>query len=565
MCDLSDFTPDQARQLLEIWKTRLFQLEQKRARSGSSTEPEVLTEIEAIRDKEIPSLLTQLKDVTGEYIGDQARDKMDHIHQRVEQLTSEYSGITFINREGELREIIHPLARPFILVEAPARYGKTFLLERAKAELEKTGWLVCLVDLTNLRATEDEMEFLRLVYDSLPDQSIDKSLPLPSDVERALSSLIGRVSCQGRPVVLLLDGAERIRKAEFVGWMRDQFIYQLEQKVRETVGGKFRCIVAGRYIAQAWRDQRSKYSLANECFGDPIRLSPFTFRVVLETVDSLARKSGRQLLRAAMEQVARGVRTISGGHPECLVSLLLEVDIEHGLNPLPSYFDDLEGLFTRHIESACRAILRDVPDPIIDIFPFLCQFRCYNEAIVKTVVDWADKKGQLGDKAEHDAGRVLQLLTQQGFLVWDPKRRFYVDDVVRRVITLQQRLRCKDLEDLNQIALKRYDEWLDKPPLLDPVRYQAMIVEHLYHFSVHLNQVPTDPDKAAQEFREKLRQDYGRFESCFRESLGPFEWRESLSALLYSLHGDEDIQAEMARAARGCSSDNLLEPLRQVI
>jgi hypothetical protein len=564
----SHLTPEQARQVLEGHRQRLFFLERQRAASGFDTRPEVLIEIQQIRDQEIPALQAQLTAAAGPAVDEHARAQFDDISLRAGRLTALHGGIRFINREVELKELTHPLAPPYILVEAPAGYGKSFLLERVRGELEKAGWIVCLIDLSNnTAATREKMTFLRTVYGCLPDDAIeDKSIPLPERADRALSSLgsrlVGHMTAGGKPLALLLDGVEAIRKPAFAKWIRDKFIYELGERGQGPADSRFRCIVAGRYIAETWQDQRGKYTLARERFGRPIRLSPFTFEVVLEAVARLARDRGlHDLPREAREHVARAVLIISGGHPQCLVNLLVEISVEYDLNPWHPLLDDLRELFERHVEQSCYAIHYDMPEELAELYPFLCLFRCYNEASVQRIVDWADGRQLLGQKAERDPAKLLRLLTQKGYAVWSRERRYFVDDVSRRMIALQTRLRRPQLAAaLNQIALDSYDQSLGQPPMLDAMRYQAMLIEHLYHLSVQLVDSSASSAEAASRFRTDLARDRKRFAHHFKPLLSDMEWDESLNTLLASLRVDDEIQMEMVRAAKDTPYEDLLAP-----
>jgi hypothetical protein len=459
------------------------------------------------------------------------------------------------------------LAEPFILVESPAGYGKSFLLQEVREKLEASGWCVCFVDLSSPTHIDDEQVLLNLIASKLPQKTNPPQFAA-SSANLTRAAIIGRISLMGKPVALIIDTAEKIMDRKLVEWLRDEFVYEAERTTRINVpNAKFRCIVAGRYIGELWRDPKSKYKPKHESFGDPVRLTPFTFKVIMDTLDALTTMPDKpresRLAQQALRHVARGVQTIGGGHPGCMLDLLLEIGAETGYSLIASYFEENgPTLFKRHIKPVCEAIGRSLPENGRDVFPYLCIFRCYDEDIVRRSIELCKEESLPIESKPEDAGKILSSLVRHRVLVRHPEKRLYVDDVIRRVMTVRLKIEKPELiVRLNKHALDWYAQWLQQPPRDDYVHYQASILEYLYHLSVDLNLCGTPFDEAARAFREALGKHLFGLKEHFGNLISPFEMWEIFKSLLESLRADEEIHGELANITVRYTFEHLLTPL----
>ncbi len=521
---LSDLGVDDASKILDASRSRLANLMVQRARLGYSTPPEIITEIEDIQNRQIPDLRAEIAKDSTKSLPDETQNRIQRLKDQALSLESKYSPVVFVNRDNELGKLVDsyespPKSRLFI-VEAPTGYGKTHLLTRAKREFEEQGWLVCSVDLSqNTKASRDKGAFVQAVRDSLPDSL--RVRPLPIEETEAIASLLGTLAEQSKPLVLLVDSAERIKDKDFIKWFYDKFVDQLGQAIMGR-DGRFRAIISGRYIAQYWARSDAKYGVS-PVHTKPLRLEPFGLDIVMETVrkmdaerasteTSLTNGPGSSLNSDALTRIAEGVQMICAGHPRSMVSLLQEVRAEQKLTPYPTYFqENREALFKRHVEPVCRDILLEIPEELAIIFPYLALFRCFNNDVIKFVLEWM-REHRINSQADPmKSETILRQLTNIGLIVWNREKHFFTDDVARRIICLSVWLNKQKYPlayDLNQKAISLYDTWLNGPVDLGPSHYESMIVEHLFHQAVNLERSPRLTDaNGRQHMMDQFQQE----------------------------------------------------------
>jgi hypothetical protein len=232
----------------------------------------------------------------------------------------------FRNRQDELDSVLHGLinvAGPhFWLVVAPPQLGKTWFLDRLRAEI--TGatdaaaqWATKLVDLRVQPAglRRDAEALLKQLFEPL----ISQEPATPRNIARAISR-------NQQPYLCLLDSGELLPE-ETVNALRTHLgaIYRYVHEARNR-NVRLAFVVATRR-EQGWLGVSPDPRLT------VLALTEFKIDVVLDALSDLANSMSRGLSLPELQQHAQRIHDLSEGLPALLVPCLEWVQREEWLDP----------------------------------------------------------------------------------------------------------------------------------------------------------------------------------------------------------------------------------------
>jgi hypothetical protein len=366
---------------------------------------------------------------------------------RVNDLYSELL-VGFVNREEEIQFLIQSVVdeRPdFILVTAPADYGKSFLLRRVEALLRPkgSGRVLAWCELTSESTLETIIQ--SLLSQIVPGQSSTgkRGRFSPKDRLRAgLESALKRSDPIARGAVLLLDGVESLPTPVAAG------LRQTLEAVNTDLWNQrrlhLRVILAVRYIPPEWEDLGQEYSL-----------SPFTASVVGDAIDNMCRRKGLDPLPLGeRSRLANEVHWTSGGHPAVMASILDELSqnsFQVTVDP-----DVRRRWFQEHGHPKISGLLRAVSQDLHAPLRTLGVFRWFNAEILSFLLREGEIQGFSGGDKLMSALRSAHLcgLPQLG----DPG---YANKTYRAPLLAElffenpPRFRA-----LNELAVQIHDHWL---------------------------------------------------------------------------------------------------------
>lgn len=381
------------------------------------------------RDGKKQDLITLLEE-TKKTLGKDKKEEMDNFIQQLQYNQDKISSekftrdieIEFVNRTKEIGEITSFHGSPYLLISAPAGYGKSWLLKAVIKKLKRQNWK-CL-SLLLKKGQHTIRAFAENVFKKLhqiPPRDLANMTPQQSG--EAVAQAILQAIRQPQKVALLIDNAESLNERNINDFL-DIFIPALQDELQKNGGVKLRLICAGRYIASWNKNQAEKTPVGINVMP----LTPFDFEAVYETVENYAQKKGIP----SSEDFAVYLMSKTGGHPKAMVDLLKEA---FGL-PFNSIRQNNDHYYDRFINPVLGEIRDNLSQELVDLFKTLSVFRRYNKKLLskmieKKIISYAGKAGDL----QKQLGETYLVHLQGEFLV---------DDIVRRLFAIQLRMEVGD-------------------------------------------------------------------------------------------------------------------------
>lgn len=546
-------TADQSNQILDEHARRLLHLSMMRARYGIDTPPHVQNELEDI-EKEIGDLREQIR------IAEEADSEVDlATKQAVQQVAARASNlhVSFINREKELEKLVESIEKPFMLLDAPAAYGKSYLLDEVAAQLGRRQWTVLKLDLKS-DWENNRRSLLERLHDTL-NHITSQTKPLDPSDKIAEAEIVSRLASYAK-LALLFDQVETLSSQENVDWLKQSIIFPTYEIQQNRPGTSFLCVVAGRYITRLWLEPERGWSL-EPGFDQRIGLSPFSHKSIMESLEKRIERQqeldGPDIASFSADEIrtlATNLRRASGGHPAALAMLLVEVNNKYSYRPPNIYFEDRATLYAKHTKKVSDHSRANLPENVRQIFPPLCLFRCYTIRLVEEVLAWwKAANGQTGHAAEarearvDEARRLIENMRDVGLVEFKDHKHADTDNVIRRIVAMDQWLgdRRQEALALNKIAIRLFDAWLEEMPSSENhVWYRAMIIEHFFHQATQLAQEDVNSDVANEILSRTLNTDLRRYKQRFPRLTLEGTWKPNCERIFAELWQDEDIRFE---------------------
>jgi hypothetical protein len=436
--------------------------------------------------------------------------------------------IEFANRTYELDEICRPGGKRVVLVDAPAGYGKSYLLREVKGTYEKRGnWLVVLVDLKSKSDMSSDRVHVAsaAIANEIAKQAGEKAIATSHMTEDAIIAAINDLlQPRAEQILLLFDGIEVLSNS-VSGWLRDM-ISRLDGTL-QIAGSELRLVLAGRY-AKDW-SRKAWFNLRR------LELSPFDLEIIRSIVDS-ALKRGQLADRndpAFIYALATHTQWISGGHPKAICGIVSEIEKLTAVPvPLEYFFVhrvcEASGhsgtMFDLYVEPIIQEIVEPLPEAVREALETIGVFRKFNPDILDILIN-------TGEVAGFDRGWNLLEELMKTHLVNTPNlaNPMYSDEIVRRMLAIRMQIQEPSrYKRLNEQAKEIFRTWargqqiegLPKDGELDTQFRLVSIVESLYHALCLMPHTvdPTEPERVIverdnenaiaveiQQYRENIR------------------------------------------------------------
>lgn len=370
----------------------------------------------------------------------------------------------FINRVEELNALCSGGAEPKIYIDAPAGFGKTYLLRKI-AEVfsseehtntdndkgKKTTKGCAFIDLLRYRKNNSIMEIINDI--SLQVMSLSIVGKDYQEAGRQLRNGLGKMDS----VALFFDSVERADDKTL------QTLYEdlLPRLFKGVSAKQLRVVFAGRYLISRKENNDPRYKRYSPDWLGYTRkyLSPFTVETIKNFIIRRYEKSQghlKGLIEAKLEEWCFFVWDMSGGHPQSIKKL---VDLLESNNWTTDFDDKLERKYAYDECVKIDDVLDGVNDKgVIDDLKILSIFRVFG---IDTIVYLIDKN--VFANSRDAMFSILAPLISTGLVQrWRYSTRFS-DAIVRRLVLSQ--MKTEDIErykSLNEIAIGYYDYTIQK-------------------------------------------------------------------------------------------------------
>lgn len=341
--------------------------------------------------------------------------------------------IPFVNRDAELRFVLTERSPTHHVLDGPAGYGKTRLLEKLEGIFgSRDHRCVCA-----RVSAKDCQTMVKLVTSVCEKLDLDPTHVVGTDgdvrktgvrfgheiMKAKFSDLPGPFEHRG--VVLLLDdiGAQ---SPDVSRELLEVFIPAVEETLRtnkffSTRSNAFRVVVCGRYLAHFVTSLIPKLPWELSI----TTLKPFDYKVVWDTARMILTQ------HEDVEQTAAHILHLTGGHPHCMAQVL-NFYREHPCKPetfLQLYSDQI---WDEIVSPQVKKIHDSIPSHLRSICDRLSIFRVFNCRILRQLME---------DKAIHYRNDEFSLHDElAGTHVYDSTPvRYAKGAIVGRMLVLQLR------------------------------------------------------------------------------------------------------------------------------
>ena len=325
----------------------------------------------------------------------------------------------FVNRDYE-KEYILGRHLNYCLIDAPAGYGKTALLNELAEGFRDGGWQTAHAVIER----EDHFgTFLTQVADALNLDSVVVHSGL--DSRSRMSALIHAIKKKWE------NGSDSPGLVLLVDFDNNPAYTVLEELVIDLIPG----IQESLRILDSFRKKRFRVVIAGRCIASfitkhssiPIRefmLSPFSYRYVKESVENYLTTEDRD----SISQLAAHTMHLSGGHPECMQKIIKEYAV---LGNSPDDFIEThrENIWKDIVNPTVLSVRDAIPRRLCKHLDILSIFRYLDEGILKELI----KKKIITEYG--DAHDLADELTSTFLLSRDG--RLLKDSITRRLLSLR--------------------------------------------------------------------------------------------------------------------------------
>lgn len=453
----------------------------------------------------------------------------------------------FVNREKELLALLPERLKgrmsPYVLLSAPAGYGKSYLLKKLIHDFDvnperRHAWTTRYI-----QCPDESLDQLPSVIKTLTNNQYASEASqdaICSYLLKSLAEIIPGPNSGRKCVLIVLDDVDKL--ADFpCAWLAD-LLFTLRERMSSVEGFTIRFIFCGRNLDGFWARVADVHPLPA-----PERrfLTPFDQHAIQSLIWKVASNlGGLGLSDEFVNWTALEIEYLSGGHPKIIRGMVAELAKE-SFAIETDYFEKNRRRFIKDfVAPVARELLKSVPADLHEALKQLSIFRL----LTGTTIEFLEEKGA---SFRTDAVSVLGDLVNARVLAKPTlKMPFYQDHLMRRVLALAFSFRSpRDFERRNQTACEAYAYWMENLPLDYSLKAWFM-QEWLFHLL-----------QADASYREDFLNKVETMVKSIAESQDPFQVRGILCS---SVEQDLEISYLMRRHLDSATMSAVIELLQRV-
>jgi hypothetical protein len=370
----------------------------------------------------------------------------------------------FINQIEAIEEAMRPFYPPYRIIQGPAGYGKTKLLNKLKENYseKEAPWECAFISISEKETTDSLILKLSEALGIVELLNRNPNLTINKRFSNALfikwNEIITEERTGNNPqkkgLCLLFD----LNKRPFETILSSLFseIFPPIQEYLFSLGAfkskekKFVVIIGGRYLSRfsdTWKNTSSPIAPII------IELKPFTFDVIRQATKQYLVNLDNNII---IDELAVYLSFLTGGHPGCVFSIL-ELYEQKGLSiPLQFFSEYNEKIWVDIISKPISETYKDMPQTPVwlpEVFERLSIYRKIDEVILNRLMD----EFNLSDKVI-DAYQLADLLTTT-YLI-NRHEHILKDDITRRLLVIG--LRHKKPDDFPKYCRNARDIYEEK-------------------------------------------------------------------------------------------------------
>jgi len=422
--------------------------------------------------------------------------------------------IPFQNREDEIRAIQSSFAPPYFLLDAPAGYGKSVLLEQLAKRFKEDNWLVAHVRL-------DEQSSVQGLVAELAQTLEMKCPPTSPDLVHCAAQLArillddkgNKMTQEG--LVFLIDLDQEPALSMFEQLLRD-FIPTAQESLRvheffQAKHNRLRVILAGRYLAGRVRSASGGIPLT------VLRLAPFNYTVIRDTIQILFPNYATK----SIVQIAAHAMYLTGGHPGCIAHCLASYQ-SSGLPPDVFLRVWSDKVWQEHVRPTVYNIRDNTPESLQKALDRVSVFRYLDYPLLDILT-----AGEAPLIEGYESGSDLaDRLTGAYLSSW--QRRLLRDDITRRLLVIRSSKEEEDFSSWCRQAQEMCAAHLRRPRTQLP---EVWAIEYLYQVLQEYAGAVREP-RQRQVARDRFNKEVPQALTWLLDGRDPREQHQALNEAL---------------------------------
>jgi len=390
----------------------------------------------------------------------------------------------FVNRAAALRQLeaerLRASKSPYVLITAPAGYGKTYLLQHTRAQLTHTHGWQCRYVSCIAAGQENIVQTTR----ALTQPSLATATPVT--IPAICATIFQTLTTSDDPAItLFFDNLEKLAPTAR-DWLH-QLLHTLY--LRSRLGHRelhtVRIILAGRETASFW----DAYAQRTPRPPVPrrINLLPFDQPAIEDLLwqQATALHIQDNLEGAVVTQLSAELHYLSGGHPQVAHDLVADLAQQYfAIGPVAAYFaQNRVRLVQTYLAPVAETLLQDLPATVAQAARALSLFRRVNANTVQALME-----AQKLPPNSQAIALLGDLVKAQLLISPNLREPFFRAHLARHVLALNMAYRSEASQaqycQLNQVACDLYARWIRQglpDPHFGPAQRLLSVVEWLYH------------------------------------------------------------------------------------